>query len=196
MPARKPSAKAGEVRLIAGRWRGRKLHFHGGDGLRPTGARIRETLFNWLMYEIEGANCLDLFAGSGVLGFEALSRGAASVTAVELDRRVAGQLEDSARQLGADGYRVYCQDAARWLESQVVRPFDIVFLDPPFADDALVEAAGLLDKLGWLAPAALVYMEVARGESLRARLPTHWEPHRESSAGAVSYCLYRAGECA
>ena len=192
MSARKTQSPSGEVRLIAGRWRGRKLRFFDSQGLRPTGARIRETLFNWLMYDVEGATCLDLFAGSGVLGFEALSRGAAAVTAIESESRTARQLAASAELLGASGYRVHCVEALQWLQSTPATPFDIVFLDPPFADNLLVPVCGLLEAHGWLAPTALVYIETGRDALELEGLPAGWERHREASAGAVSFNLYRA----
>ena len=194
MSRRKPRLPDGEVRLLAGQWRGRKLAFPASEGLRPTGARIRETLFNWLMHDIEGARCLDLFAGSGALGFEALSRGASSVIAIEQNRQAARQLETSATGLSAQGYDVYCADALAWLEKQPAIPQDIVFLDPPFADGLLARTARLLAAGGWLQDGALVYAETARAHSLvdaLGGLPENWQLHREAGAGGVCFGLFR-----
>ena len=189
-----PAATAGVLRIIGGRWRGRKLRFPAVPGLRPTPDRVRETLFNWLMLEIPGARCLDLFAGSGALGLEALSRGAASTTFVERDRGAAEALRGhlAALEVGAAA-QVQQADALRWLEGPAPAPgegFDVVFLDPPFDLPLLEPACRALQDRGWLAPRAWVYLE-RRSSGARPALPAGFQPHRSREAGQVSYELYR-----
>jgi 16S rRNA (guanine966-N2)-methyltransferase len=147
-------------------------------GLRPTSERIRETLFNWLAPTIEGARCLDLYAGSGALGLEALSRGANEVVFVEKSAVAAAVLDDSIAALDAKG-------------AQVRIPFDIVFLDPPFAADLLGDLCRLLDERGWLAAGARVYLEQDTERPL-PRLPDGWAVFREQTAGQVRYALVTA----
>jgi 16S rRNA (guanine966-N2)-methyltransferase len=174
--------------VIAGRWRGRRFPVADVEGLRPTGDRLRETLFNWLGPGIQGARCLDLFAGSGALGIEALSRGAASCDFIERDARAAAALRDVLGRLDADGARVYEEDGLRWLAS-VEASYDIVFLDPPFGQTL---AAPALERLreGHLAPGALVYIEYPRGDA--PPVPDGLEVHREKNSGAVGISLLRA----
>ncbi|HEX7113288.1 MAG TPA: 16S rRNA (guanine(966)-N(2))-methyltransferase RsmD [Mizugakiibacter sp.] len=183
-------AAAGRVRIIAGRLRGSKLAVPDLPGLRPTPDRVRETLFNWLAPTIDGARCLDLFAGTGALGIEALSRGAGSVTFVERDTRLAAALRDNLARLGQAGGSVECIDAADFLRGAAT-PFDLVFLDPPFADERWTAAATALETGGWLKPGALIYVE-APADAAPA-LPAGWAPHREGRAGGVRYALYRRG---
>lgn len=177
------------MRIIAGRWRGRKLPVLPVEGLRPTGDRLRETLFNWLAPEIVGARCLDLFAGSGALSFEALSRGAAAVTAVDSSAAVTRSLRESAAVLDTASLEVVTASAADWLRRSAPTPFDIVFLDPPFADRALDEVAALL-RDGWLQPGCLIYIERA-ATAPPPSLPEGWQLLRDKRAGAVQYSLYR-----
>ena len=151
--------------------------------LRPTPDRVRETLFNWLGQRLDGLACLDLFAGSGALGFEALSRGAASVVMVESDRDVAKALRDSARVLEAEGLEIVQSDAFAYLERSRDK-FDVVFVDPPFASDLALRAMALLP--GVLNPGARVYVE--SGSALA--LPPAWRLLRDDRAGAVRYALY------
>lgn len=179
------------LRIIAGRWRGRKFRFPAGE-IRPTPDRVRETLFNWLSARIPGARCLDLFAGSGALGLEALSRGAAEVTFVERERGAAAAIEQLLRQWQAVGGAVRCEDAMQLLSSAARRPYDVVFLDPPYAAGVLAHCAALLEQ-GWLAPDARIYVEHARREPLPA-LPARWRMLRSGTAGEVGYHLYGAGE--
>lgn len=160
----------------------------GAPGLRPTADRVRETLFNWLAPVIEGARCLDAFAGSGALGFEAASRGAAEVVLIERAEPVARQLEANARVLGPDRIRVIRADALQWLRRGTGRPFDIVFLDPPFAEDLLGPACEALSRDGWLAPGARVYLE-APGRPGFPPLPPGWDLIRDKTAGQVRYGL-------
>jgi 16S rRNA (guanine966-N2)-methyltransferase len=185
---------AGEVRIIGGLWRGRKLRFSGGvAGLRPTPDRVRETLFNWLQFELAGARCLDLFAGSGALGMEALSRGAAQVTFVESSLDAVQGIVGALTQLGAaDRARVERRDAFDFLRSGPAQPHDVVFLDPPYEERWLGRACEALAAGGWLAPAAWVYLEDAarHGEPV---LPAGWTLHRSKRAGGVGYHLARRG---
>jgi len=151
--------------------------------LRPTPDRVRETLFNWLGQRLDGLACLDLFAGSGALGFEALSRGAASVVMVESDREVANALRESARVLAAEGLEIVQSEALSYLERSHAR-FDVVFVDPPFASDLALRAMALLAPL--LGPGARVYVESAAALDL----PASWRLVRGDRAGAVRYALY------
>lgn len=177
------------VRIIGGAWRGRRIHFPGAPGLRPTADRRRETLFNWLAFDLEGARCLDLFAGSGALGFEAASRGAAAVVMVEASREVAAALAAARDELGAEAVRVVHAQMARYLD-RAPEAFDIVFLDPPFAQPRLAEdACRRLAGEGWLAPGARVYLEVA-AHAQRPAIPGAWTPVREKTGGDAHALLY------
>lgn len=175
-----------EFRIIAGTWRRRKLHFPPLEGIRPSPDRVRETLFNWLRERVPGARCLDLFAGSGALGLEALSRGANSVTFVDRERPAADALREHLAMLEARGGEVAQADALDWLKGPP-QPFDIVFLDPPFASDLSARAMAALEAGGWLAPAALIYMEHAA--EAPPPLPAGWQVWRESRAGRVGFRL-------
>lgn len=180
----------GQVRIIGGSWRGRRVPVLAAPGLRPTPDRVRETLFNWLAPVISGMRCLDLFAGSGALGLEALSRGAAEVCFVERQAPVARALELALTRLGCPRGQgsVVAADAIRFLAGSP-RPFDLVFLDPPFGEVALGDLCTLLDG-GWLAGGARVYLESAREQPLPP-LPPGWEVLREKEAGQVRYALAR-----
>jgi 16S rRNA (guanine966-N2)-methyltransferase len=184
---------ANRVRIVGGIHRGRKIAFPDAAGLRPTGDRIRETLFNWLAPALPGSRCLDLFAGSGVLGIEAASRGAGEVVLVESAPRVARALRETIDALRLGGQvRLVEADALRWLGSAVPVPFDVVFLDPPFAAGLLAEAAAALERGGWLAEGALVYLERAQARGPWP-VPAHWKIVRDKHAGQVSYALARRG---
>jgi 16S rRNA (guanine966-N2)-methyltransferase len=159
--------------------------------LRPTPDRVRETLFNWLRDAIEGARCLDLYAGSGALGFEAASRGASKVVLVEKHEGAVASLRKQASELGAEQIVVVHADVARWLQGTAT-PFDIVFLDPPFASADLGELCGRLDRGSWLAPGALVYLETRASEET-PELPAGWQFLRRQKAGQVLYHLAAAG---
>lgn len=172
---------------MAGRWRGRRLRFPPGPDIRPTPDRVRETLFNWLRARVPGSRCLDLFAGSGALGLEALSRGAREVVFVERDRAAARELRARLEEWQACGARVEALDVRRFLAGPP-QPFDLVFLDPPFASGLLAETAAKLESGGWLAPEALVYVEHAAREPLPP-LPGAWQPMRSGRAGEVGYHL-------
>ncbi|MGL6020816.1 MAG: 16S rRNA (guanine(966)-N(2))-methyltransferase [Gibbsiella quercinecans] len=186
--ARKPQpAAAGQIRIIGGQWRGRKLPVPNSPGLRPTTDRVRETLFNWLAPVIQGARCLDCFAGSGALGLEALSRYAGSATLLEFERPVAQQLEKNLALLQGHG-QVVNTNTLNWLAGNG-EPFDVVFLDPPFRKGLLADTVQLLEQQGWLADEAWVYVE-AEAESAAADVPANWALHREKVAGQVAYRLY------
>jgi 16S rRNA (guanine966-N2)-methyltransferase len=212
-PAREPrrGAQARVLRIIAGAWRGRRLRFPAETAIRPTPDRVRETLFNWLGPAVAGAHCLDLFAGSGALGLEALSRGAASVQFIErdavavrelariLEEWVAGETRTPAPQGGSRSqrrvggtWRVQRADALAWLaerpgpERQM--PFDIVFLDPPFDSGLAAAAAERLERGGRLADRALIYLEQAARTPLPT-LPERWVLKKSGRAGEVGYHL-------
>jgi 16S rRNA (guanine966-N2)-methyltransferase len=193
MTKRKQSAKsqAGRLRIVAGNWRSRLLDIAHVEGLRPTSQRIRETLFNWLAPQIHGARCLDLYAGTGALGLEALSRGAASAVFVETHRVAAQQLKENVEQLKADTATVLHQDALEYLYSKPDRKFDIVFLDPPFAADLLDETCRLLAHKELLAEGALVYLEQDRSKA-EPQLPDGWQVQKNKTAGNVRYMLVQA----
>jgi 16S rRNA (guanine966-N2)-methyltransferase len=188
MKRTEPAAGRGQVRIIAGRMRGSRLDVPDVPGLRPTADRVRETLFNWLAPHLPGACCLDLFAGSGALGFEAASRGAAEVVMIERETRVAAALRATAARLGASAVRIVGENAMVWLARPAEPKFDLVFVDPPFASDLLETALAALPP--WLATDALVYVESAQD-----RLPTvpaEWRVHREGRTRDVRYALHRA----
>jgi 16S rRNA (guanine966-N2)-methyltransferase len=177
------------LRIIGGSLRGSKLAVPQVPGLRPTPDRVRETLFNWLAPTIEGARCLDLFAGTGALGIEALSRGAAHVDFIERDPVLAQLLRDSLIRLKQTQATVRNVDAFSFLVSAPAAAFDIVFVDPPFDANLWEEAAQRLEARGWLSSTALIYIESSVTRVLST--PSQWQLHRESQAGAVRYALYR-----
>ena len=185
-------ATRNEVRIIGGAWRGRKIRVPPDvRGLRPTPDRVRETLFNWLRDEVAGSRCLDLFAGSGALGLEALSRGAREVVFVDRDPRVVRCIADSLAALGSRAGIVHRADGEAYLRGRG-EPFDIVFLDPPFDARALPAIVSLLDTHGWLRPAGLVYLEAPAADA--TPLPAGWTMHRSKRAGEVGYHLARAAD--
>ena len=187
--AKKPqSAPLGQIRIIGGKWRGRKLPVRDSEGLRPTTDRIKETLFNWLMPVIRDARCLDCFAGSGSLGFEALSRFAQNVTFIELDKQNAQLLTENKARLQADDATVITNSSLTVL-SQQGTPFDVVFIDPPFRKGLLNETIQLLEKNQWLADESWIYVE-SEAESPLTDLPANWQLHREKIAGQVAYRLF------
>jgi 16S rRNA (guanine966-N2)-methyltransferase len=185
-------ADARVLRIIGGRWRGRKLRFPADAAIRPTPDRVRETLFNWLQMEMEGVRCLDLFAGSGALGLEALSRGAAHVTFVEQETTAARALQRLLGEWLAPDAVVKQMDALRFL-GEPGQPFDIVFLDPPFASGLLTGAVRRLATGGRLAPGARVYVEYPSQEGAPA-LPEGWARAKTKQAGEVGYDLWVAGD--
>ncbi|EME7879308.1 16S rRNA (guanine(966)-N(2))-methyltransferase [Enterobacter hormaechei] len=186
---KKPTrAPAGQIRIIGGQWRGRKLPVPDSPGLRPTTDRVRETLFNWLAPSMVDAHCLDCFAGSGALGLEALSRYAASATLLEMERGVAQTLQQNLATLKATNAKVVNTNTLSFLAQQGT-PFNVVFVDPPFRKGLLEETLSLLEKNGWLANDALIYVE-SEVENGLPPVPVHWDLHREKVAGQVAYRLY------
>lgn len=183
----------GRLRIVAGKWRSRLVSVADVPGLRPTSERIRETLFNWLSPCIEGARCLDLFAGSGALGLEALSRGARSVVFVEKSAAAFDSLRNSVRALDARDAVLVRGDAAKYLASGTLPKFDVVFLDPPFADNRLRELCRLLQASACLGKNAKIYIEQDRGADAMP-LPDGWTIKHEKTAGNVRYSLVSATE--
>jgi 16S rRNA (guanine966-N2)-methyltransferase len=184
-------AKTNQVRIIGGVWRSRRIAFPDHEGLRPSADRVRETLFNWLGQDLSGLRCLDLFAGSGALGFEALSRGAASVVMVEESRSVCAALRRNGELLGAKNLQLRCADALEFATAAAADAdarFDVVFLDPPFDSTLLAQALPLLAPL--LRPGARVYVESAAAFS-----PSDgWRVLRQGRAGQVHYTLVTYGD--
>ena len=189
MKQRQP--RPSQLRIIAGEWRSRRFSFTEQPGLRPTPDRVRETLFNWLTSRIEGARCLDLFAGSGALTLEALSRGARQVLSCDLNREVVTTLRDHLQTLECTRGEVLQQDALALLAGPPpATAFDIVFIDPPFHQELLIPACSALETNGWLSSDALIYTE---SETPPAQLafPSTWQLHREKKAGQVWYSLWQ-----
>ena len=182
---------ANTLRIIGGEWRGRRIRFPPIEGIRPTPDRVRETLFNWLAGVVQGSRCLDLFAGSGALGLEALSRGAFAVTFVERHRVAAQSLRETAAKLAPARATVIDADAVAWLAGNAA-PFDIVFLDPPFDAEVLPATLSALETRGWLARESWIYIEMPAKHG-KPPLPAGWIDHRSGRAGAVGYHLARRG---
>jgi 16S rRNA (guanine966-N2)-methyltransferase len=180
---------AGQLRIIGGRWRSRRLGFPAVAGLRPTTDRVRETLFNWLAPQLPGARCADLFAGSGALGLEALSRGAAHCDFVDRSERASSAISKHLHTLGAtDAADCYAMTAERFLE-RCSASYDLVFVDPPFGADLLESTCDLLDTGERLAPGAMIYLETAAQDG-PVTLPQRWMPHRQKVMGGVLSRLY------
>lgn len=175
------------VRIIAGRLRGRRIHFAPSPDLRPSPDRVRETLFNWLGQDLTGFACLDLFAGSGALGFEAVSRGARRVVMVERAARVWARLRENVALLGCEDVVTLRRADALEFVAACDRAFDVVFLDPPFASDLLAALRPALPRL--VRPGGLLYVESAGAFAL----DPPWERYRSAVAGQVSYQLFRHG---
>jgi 16S rRNA (guanine966-N2)-methyltransferase len=192
MAARKSAGKkkspAGQLRIVAGNWRSRLLQIAEVDGLRPTSERIRETLFNWLTPGIHGARCLDLCAGTGALGLEALSRGASETVFVERSPLAVKALQANAESLGATGAEILNADARDFLAGSDARPFDIVFLDPPFKAELHDELCRLLQKKNWLAASARIYIESDKDQP-EVNVPEGWRVLKNKTAGNVRYML-------
>lgn len=177
----------GQIRIIGGQWRGRKLKVPDVPNLRPTPDRVRETLFNWLAPVIQGAHCLDPFAGSGALGFEAVSRGAAQAILVDQSPEVVKLLQEEAQIFKAENIEVYRANAPQQLKKPS-KPFDIVFLDPPFQENLLLPTCVYLEEQGFLAANALIYIE-AKAPLELADLPRNWGIIKSKKAGQVAYHL-------
>lgn len=187
--AGKTGSGRGEVRIIGGEWRGRRLRFSAGEGLRPTLDRFRETLFNWLMYDVEGARCLDLFAGSGALGLEALSRGAQQVDFVDASATVCKDIRAHLHTLGSDKGRVWHSSAEAWLKTHTsLGPYTLIFLDPPFHQDLLQVCCHWLEKNGYLADNCKIYLE-AEDSFERSKLPYNWRVLKQKDASNKVFFL-------
>ncbi|MBT0723714.1 16S rRNA (guanine(966)-N(2))-methyltransferase [Rosenbergiella sp. S61] len=187
----KSAGKIGQIRIIGGQWRGRKLSVLDSEGLRPTTDRVRETLFNWLAPWLPQANCLDCYAGSGALGIEALSRYAAQVTLIEKETHVARQLQKNIQSLNTSQLTLHRADTLQFLtQSRPVAPFNIVFIDPPFRCGLLEHTIQLLESNHWLAEDAVIYTENEVEQGIPT-VPANWILHREKIAGQVCYRLYR-----
>ena len=180
----------GQLRIIAGQWRSRQFDFPMAHGLRPTPNRVRETLFNWLAPYIEGARVLDLFTGSGALFLEALSRGAGSALALDMNPAAINSLRDHLQTLRCENGTLLNSDALVYLQQVPTTPYDLVFLDPPFGQDLLQPACSLLEEKSWLAPRAWIYTESENSPSTLG-LPGNWRLHREQKAGQVHYALWQ-----
>lgn len=177
-----------KIRIIGGTLRSRQIQVLDETQLRPTPNRIRETLFNWLREEIVGARCLDLFSGSGALGFEAISRGAHNVTFIEKDLKVIQQLKKNNENLGITNSELIQADALLWLKKSPPQPFDIIFLDPPYAEDLIAPCLALLISQNILTPRALIYIE--HNQALSAiHIPAQLTFLQNKKAGSVYYGL-------
>lgn len=184
---RAPGLGPGRLRLIGGTYRSRLLPIPDHEGLRPTPDRVRETLFNWLQPLLPGALCLDCFAGSGALGLEAASRGAAEVVMLERAAPVVRQLRANVQALGATRVQVLGADALAWL-ADPGRPFDLIFLDPPYAAGLLIPACDLIARNGWVRVGSRIYLE-AQVQNGLPPLPGGWRLLRDQVAGQVAYGL-------
>ena len=184
----KKKSQAGQLRIVAGNWRSRLLQIADVPGLRPTSERIRETLFNWLATLIQDARCLDLCAGTGALGLEALSRGAGELVFVEQSAAAFKTLRNNISLLGATNTEVLNVDARHYLSGPSAKPFDIVFLDPPFAADLYDELCRLLSEQRWLADDARIYIEMDK-DLPELCLPNDWRVLKNKTAGKVRYML-------
>ena len=187
---RDKSGSRQEVRIIGGNWRRRKLAFAGLPGLRPTPDRVRETLFNWLQFELPGSQVLDLFAGSGVLGFEALSRGARRAVMVETAPRAFRDLQASKNMLKADLAELVLSDALSYLQGSPNSPFQVVFVDPPFQADLYKDTLNAVVERGWVDKDSLIYLEA--DVELVPQWPKGWTPYRQLEAGNLVATLLRS----
>ncbi|SEI50109.1 16S rRNA (guanine966-N2)-methyltransferase [Allopseudospirillum japonicum] len=184
--------KTSSLRIISGDWRGRRLQFTPTSGLRPTGDRMRETLFNWLQFSIAGRRCLDLFAGSGALGLEALSRGAACCDFIELQPQAARQIQMHLNTLKVPSSRaqVHQKNALAWLQQVPVSSVDVVFLDPPFHQDLLAPSLQGLIQAACLAPQAWIYIE-QEAQAPLPQVPSHWRLLKQARSQEVQALLYQ-----
>jgi len=180
---------ANKIKVIGGQWCSRVLTFMDSPGLRPTPSRIRETLFNWLQFDLVGSHCLDLFAGSGALGIEALSRGASSVTQIEKDAGVCQCLRTNKKQLAAEKLQIIEMDVQQYLQSRG-KAFDLVFIDPPFGQGLVDVTCQTLAGKGWLADQAKIYIEAERSWHLSA-IPDNWQLLKDKQAGEIRYQLFQ-----
>lgn len=189
-----PAAKTGrrDLRIIGGVWRSRKIQFLDLPGLRPTPDRVRETVFNWLQLALAGQHVLDVFAGSGAMGFEALSRGAASLTLLERDLQQADCLREQAAKLEAASCQILCVDSLRWLQDAQAPAggYGMIFLDPPFHLELVNDILQRIAQKGWLTQTRWVYVETELALT-DLNLPTALQLHRQTKAGLVNAFLFR-----
>jgi len=189
----RPASNGGELRIIGGDWRSRILRFPDAGGVRPTPARTRETLFNWLTHHLAGSRCLDLFAGSGALGLEALSRGAATTIFVDHTPALAQALRGNLRLLKSEQGEVACQNIETYLAQPPAKPVDILFMDPPFRQGWLEKLFPMIADNGWVKPGGWIYAE-HESDTPTPPAPSNWTLHRQKTAGQVTYCLFRVKE--
>jgi len=183
-----------QIRIIAGKWRGRKISFLDQEGLRPSPERVRETLFNWLQSDIVGAHCLDLFAGSGALALEAASRGAKKVNCLEINQEAVGSIKNNIALLQIDAISIIQQDAFKFLKNTESKlKYSLVFLDPPFNENMLEESCELLENNSWLTDSALIYLESNQALE-KYVLPSNWMLIKQKKAGQVYYGLCKRSE--
>ncbi len=176
------------LKIIGGEWRSRSIKFNDAPGLRPTPARVRETVFNWLRNDILASRCLDLYAGSGALSFEAASRGAKQVVQVENNPLACRALKENAVSLGADQFKIIQMDTFRYLAGDA-EVFDVVFIDPPFQQGLAMQTCHWLEDKGWLSAHAKIYVEVESTLKLEG-MPDHWQCLKSKVAGEVGYYLF------
>ncbi|MCK5003293.1 MAG: 16S rRNA (guanine(966)-N(2))-methyltransferase RsmD [Gammaproteobacteria bacterium] len=181
-------SERGQLRIIAGSWRGRKLGFPEREGLRPTTDRVRETVFNWLQMDLPGSRCLDLFAGSGALGFEAASRGAAKVVMVDNTSETVTVLRSNIELLSASRIEAVCADAITFLKN-CDQQFDVVFIDPPYRMDVIAQCCELLESKQCLSDRAKIYIECDASKDLTG-LPDNWQCLKRKTAGQAGYHLF------
>lgn len=186
-------ANKNKLRIIAGDWRSRQLVFEDAPGLRPTPARVRETVFNWLQTDVIASHCLDLFAGSGALGFEAASRRAKSVVMVENNAQACRLINENKEKLAAAQIKIIQSDVFKFLSGNAT-PFDVVFLDPPFAKGMAQQTCQWLEDKGWLAAQAKIYVEVEKALVLDD-VPKNWQVLKQKNAGEVAYYLFERNGC-
>jgi 16S rRNA (guanine966-N2)-methyltransferase len=177
-----------KLRIIAGEWRSRQLVFEDTPELRPTPSRVRETLFNWLQQDIVASRCLDLYAGSGTLGFEAASRGAKSVVMVENNNQACRLIKENTVKLSADQIKIIQSDVFKFLAGDA-KPYQLVFLDPPFGKSMAQQTCQWLEEKGWLADHAKVYVEVEHNLELN-EIPKNWVQLKEKKVGEVGCYLF------
>jgi len=181
--------KNNQLRVIGGEWRSRKITFPAVEALRPTPDRVRETIFNWLRWDVEGANCLDLFAGSGILGVEAASRGAKDVVLVEYDEDACSAIVGNLNALGARKVQLLQMNAMHYLANQVPRDFDLIFLDPPFREGLILPCVDTIEKKGWAADGAKIYVE-AESDIKLENIPLDWNLLKFKKFGSVGSHLF------
>ncbi|MDG1819509.1 MAG: 16S rRNA (guanine(966)-N(2))-methyltransferase RsmD [Porticoccaceae bacterium] len=178
-----------QIRIIAGKWRSRQLRFPDIPGLRPTGDRIRETLFNWLAPNISGSRCVDLFSGSGALCFEALSRGAVHCLALEQHPKAITCLTESKSLLNASELTIAHKDTLQYLQQSPDKPYDIVFVDPPFDLNLINQVCSLLEANNWIASGGAIYCELPV-EQKNFAPPANWQVLRNKATSGVNYILF------